>query len=358
MAGTLPEGLTQEEFDNMPAPMREQILESEAMMAEFAKANEAAENGNSGETAPDESAPAPEPTAEVQPEPETPVAENPSEPAPTPAEPAPVADEAATLRAEMDKLQHSFQVEKGRLRAEAEAKRQLQQQLAEAQAKLAEAAKTPPAPPKPLKERIKPEVLDGIPVETVEEIARVIREDVERDIAAREDKLKNVDIGEVHKTLAQIRHGQFLSELSAAVPTAMEINDSDAFQQWLGELDPMSGVVRDDLLKRAQDTFNAKQAAAIFKTFLGTQTHTETAPAAPTAPQKPVTPVAAQVRPAAAAPAPPPPKKHVWTMAEIDDFQADVMRGRTPKLVAQGKFKSVDAMQKDIDAAYVEGRFR
>lgn len=79
------------------------------------------------------------------------------------------------------------------------------------------------------------------------------------DISAR---LENIE-----QLQARSAKDSFYDALDTHVPSWGQTNVDSGFKAWLQEVDPMSGIQRSAMLKRALDTFNADQAIAIFKAF-------------------------------------------------------------------------------------------
>jgi len=62
---------------------------------------------------------------------------------------------------------------------------------------------------------------------------------------------------------------QFWADLTANVPEWQSINSAPAFQSWLLEIDPMSGISRQTYLEDAQRNLDAQRVAMFFKTWSG-----------------------------------------------------------------------------------------
>lgn len=88
------------------------------------------------------------------------------------------------------------------------------------------------------------------------------------------------DVGAVAQGQAQTRTERFWADVNQLLPGWEEQNSSPAFQQWLGEVDPVAGVPRQAILDRAQTNLDAQHIARIFNAWPGKQ-----APAQKTAPR-------------------------------------------------------------------------
>lgn len=61
---------------------------------------------------------------------------------------------------------------------------------------------------------------------------------------------------------------QFWADLATAVPNFREVNGDEAFQSWLLEADPLTGITRQTYLEDAQRNLDAHRVANIFRTWL------------------------------------------------------------------------------------------
>lgn len=127
------------------------------------------------------------------------------------------------------------------------------------------------------------------------------------------------------------------------------IDTSPEFAAWLAEFDPVTGKQRGQEYDASCQALDGRAAARLFKQFA-------TSRPAPT-PQPPPPPAPPVVPPVAGrAEAPSTPQGRIWTQAEIDQFYADDLKGR----LRQRKMtpEQIEAVNKDILAAYREGRVR
>lgn len=151
--------------------------------------------------------------------------------------------------------------------------------------------------------------------------------------------------------------------LTNAVPTWRDINVSDGFKAWLGEIDKYSGAPRMDLL---QNAFTRHEADRVIQFFQGYTEATST-PLGQQA-QTPLAPPLAQpgngsgktsllelAAPGRARSAPDPlsPEKPIYTSASIAQFYADERKGKY-----KGREADFNAIETDIFAAQHEGRIR
>jgi hypothetical protein len=61
---------------------------------------------------------------------------------------------------------------------------------------------------------------------------------------------------------------QFWADLASAVPNFREVNGNEAFQSWLLETDPLTGITRQTYLDDAQRSLDARRVANFFRTWL------------------------------------------------------------------------------------------
>ena len=137
------------------------------------------------------------------------------------------------------------------------------------------------------------------------------------------------------------RRSSFFADLDHLVPGWREQNTDQGFLAWLNEVDPVSGVLRSNLLRRFDAELNSMQVASIFNAY---RAQTGSAPQARKAPT-----LAQQVSPTRGHSTATAKAQKVYTQAEISRFYDDWRRGRYSE--ADGK-----AVEKDIEQAVAEGR--
>jgi hypothetical protein len=146
------------------------------------------------------------------------------------------------------------------------------------------------------------------------------------------------------------RKALFASELSRLAPDWQEVNqEGTGFFEWLGEVDPLSGASRQQMLDAA---INMLDSARVAKFILSFQ-KTKGAPAQTAAtPATPASNLQRQVAPARATGATPPPAKdRIYSAAEYGKIINDLTRG---------VYSPADAarIKTEIDKAFHEGRIR
>lgn len=112
--------------------------------------------------------------------------------------------------------------------------------------------------------------------ESLDVMRRVTREElypVAQKIAQLESVLRQLQtnvVPQVHAVAqrqAMTAEQQFWSDLSSAVPNWRDTNDDHAFQQWLLEVDPLTGISRQTYLEDAQRNLDVRRVASFFQTW-------------------------------------------------------------------------------------------
>jgi len=322
----------------------------EAVQEQAAAAEKALADARKAEADAAEAVVEAEKTPEVEPEApaETPVEAEPEAEAESVEEPvAEVAEEPqADLAAELERLRHSHAVLAGKysaevpllhkqLRTKAAAIGQLKGELKAARKAAKEEAPVDPVNPYALSEDER---------ELGPEVATLAEKIANRVIAS-----KTKDLDERIQKLAEKEDGEdFWDTLIGLVPNYGKINGNARFQQWLLEPDPLSGILRDELLKAAQTNGDGNAAARILLAWETTQADT----AAPTPSRKSTRPsIAAQVAPKTVAAAQAKAKGKVYTLQEYETLMTRVAKKEfTPKRTRE--------VMAELDKAVRDGRVR
>jgi hypothetical protein len=148
---------------------------------------------------------------------------------------------------------------------------------------------------------------------------------------------------------------QFWADLAAAVPNFRDINGNEAFQSWLLEADPLTGITRQTYLDDAQRNLDARRVVNFFRTWLeitgqaAVAQSTGNATAAASELEKQVVPGRSR---GAGAPANTN-KAKVYAPADITKFFNDVRSGKY-----KGREQERDRIERDIFAAQRENRIQ
>ena len=287
-----------------------------------------------------------------------------TDPDPPPAEPPapeppPVATDADNWQHKFLTLQGKYNSETAQLRGEVATLSQRVEELLQAQ----KTATTPPAPaPAPAAKLVTDADIETFGAELVDLVRRAAREEAgpERDrLIAEIQELKGQtadvvkDVKQVTEAVGDERRATYFAELAKEVPDYEAVNVDKAFAGWLTLTDPLSGLVRDDILQRAWGTFDHKRTAAIFNAF---KAETGLKPAEPPPGEPAPKGLEEQVSPAgskAAAEFTPDDGKKIWTSAEVQEFYTACTRGDF-----RGREAERARLDADIDKALVEGRVR
>lgn len=149
---------------------------------------------------------------------------------------------------------------------------------------------------------------------------------------------------------------QFWADLTNTVPEWREINDVQEFQNWLLEVDPLTGINRQTYLEDAQQRLDARRVANFFTTWMNVSGRANTARSEGSeSTPKPQSELEKQVSPGRSrnTGAPAANKGKIWTPADITKFFNGVREGSY-----NGREKERDQIERDIFAAQREGRIQ
>lgn len=159
-----------------------------------------------------------------------------------------------------------------------------------------------------------------------------------------ESLTKKVD--DITKANLEQRKSYFWETLEAAVPDYQTTNVDPAFHAWLSEVDPVAGVVRQEILGAGEANLNARQVVSIFKAFSNLSK-----PAVPHVPARPSTRVIPE-----SSPSMPP----VTDNSNQVPLMSAAEFGRISSELARGKYNKNPALkarlEKQVDEAIRTGR--
>lgn len=289
--------------------------------------------------------PAP-PAPPTVPEPPAPPAPPTPDPIVEATPPQPPAPPAATPPSE--NWEHKYRVLQGMFN-------QTNRQVQELTTRLTELTRAPapaptPAPTAPPTPTADPNDVNAFGLDMVQMVQRTTEQVLARAAQVIEGRFQQIEntvsmlknaIEGTSQTVAQTAEELFFEKLTEAAPEWEQLNTHGGFLAWLSEKDPISGITRDAALKSAQESGDAKRAAAIFKAFLATL------------PPPPAAPPAGSPTPrtAGSPPPAPTPSKPTYTQKQVTDFYADVARGRY-----RGREKERAETEAMYNAALAEGR--
>lgn len=258
------------------------------------------------------------------------------------AEPANADQPKPTDQPEEGDLNHWKQrakVAEGRLSKEmprmAQTIRELRDQLAASQAKVAElqttTSSTPPAP------AVKPEEVEQYGAEFIDMVSRVARS-----ATPGADPNLVQKVSAVEEQQRKITRQQFFAELVQNAPQWESLNSDEGFLAYLSGLDPYTGRQRQEIFDDAYEKLDAWRVANFFNSYQVSQQAN---------PDRTAPSLADQVVPSGNRSNTPPPSKMTWTNAKIARFYDEVRRGLH-------KQEDIDRIEKDIFSAQSEGRLR
>lgn len=325
----------------LPAALQKQAAEAEAAIQALQQSQQNAPTVVTdpaqlkAETTPP-AAPAPQPA---------PKAEVPPAPQPKPA-PAPSEDHA--------KLLQQHRTLQGMFSSQSEKFRALEEEVARLKAA---ASAPPPAPaPEPPKPTATPKEVEDFGAPMIEFVQRMADQVFAAKASAVLGELQKLDgrlkalesgITTTQASVGQTREHLFFADLTRRVPDWEQINDSEEWRVWLGQVDPVYGAPRQAALDAAQERLNSERAAAVFDAFKAQRQ----------APAPAESPLESQIAPASVAPAPTAPtqvqQEVVWTQKGITKFYLDLQRG-----VYRGREAEAAALERSINEAAAAGRIR
>lgn len=278
-----------------------------------------------------------------------PAAATPATPAATPAQPAPTVESAAELKAKLEQatkdlatansryavLKGKFDNENPQLKQQV---KDLEKQKADLEAKIAQ--------------KYESGELTGLSDEdrrlAGEDLVKVIAK-AAREVAASEFDARIKPFSENVTTLQRQSEANYYATLDSQVPDWELQNEDPNFIAWLNAVDPASGSLRFDLLKRAEQGRQGFRVADIFKAFREKREIGAQAPSVQ-ASQPPLDPPAGGE---GEVPNLEGGQKKIWLQSEIRGFYNDKRRG-----LYAGKDDEARAIEADILAAGREGRVR
>jgi hypothetical protein len=291
----------------------------------------------------------------------TPPEADPNNPNPAENQPAPAAAEPAAPTPEpqaMDweqryrTLQGMFNAQVPKLQAEL---RTANQQVAELRQALEQRTAAPKAPSSPL---LTDKDVEDFGQDTIDVMRRAARQEATEQFSGIIENLQKQiatlqttvvpKVAQFEQAATVSREEKFMRDLDTLSPTWRQLNNDPAFLDWLDEVDPFTGTIRQKLLDTAVQAADAHRAATFFTAFAAAKPAVVPTPT----PQPGVSPeLEALVTPGKGRGGAPQPEKPQITRAYIDAFYKDV---------AAGKYRSrpdeKSKIELDIFAAQREGR--
>ena len=168
-------------------------------------------------------------------------------------------------------------------------------------------------------------------------------------IAAMEQRLDGTS-----NVVARTADEMFVDRLTTMVPDYESINTSDGFLAWLGEVDEVYGVARQDALTAAGAARDVSRVAKVFLAYKRTLQPAAVVEPIP-APKPKVSELERQVAPRATASGAPAPQNaaQMFSAAQVQGFYRDMQRGEYRGREAEAQ--QIEAM---FNQALAEGRIQ
>ena len=144
---------------------------------------------------------------------------------------------------------------------------------------------------------------------------------------------------------------QFWSDLNTYVPNWQDVNSAEGFQNWLLDVDPLTGNTRQSFLEAAQQSLDAYRVSAFFRTWLESSGQATGAQNTPTPPAQ--SELERQVTPgrSRSVSAPQGNQSKNYSPTDIKKFYDDVRTGKY-----KGREQERSRIERDIFTAQREGR--
>ena len=276
-------------------------------------------------------------------------------PVPQPTEPVVETDEEETFEKKFRTLQGKYTAEVPRLHSE---KRELTNRVQQLENLIASLSQKPAQEQTPAQKLVTDQDLADYG-DSIDVMRRVFREEMSSKDTELDElrqlvrQMQGTVVPQVHQlsqNYAVSNEQRFWADLQAAVPDWQDINTNKEFQEWLLEVDQLTGVARQTYLDDAQRQLDARRVANFFSAWKGmsgvseARTHREAQATselerqvAPGKGRSGGTKTQGEAR--------------TYSSDDIRKFFADVQRGKY-----RGKEAERDRIERDIFAAQREGR--
>lgn len=255
-------------------------------------------------------------------------------------------------------LQGMYNAEVPRLHQQNREMGQRLQQMEQLIASMSAQSASPAAPQQQEKFVTESDVADyGDSIDMMRRVSREELSSLSHRLGQIEGALKQMQTSVVPQVQAVVQRQavsaeqQFWADLSHAVPNWREVNDNEAFQSWLLEADPLTGITRQTYLEDAQRAQDSQRVSNFFRAWQNSQ-----APVAQSAGststsnelEKQVSPGRSRSAGSASTT-----KGKTYTPQDITKFFNDVRSGKY-----KGRESERDRIERDIFAAQRENRIQ
>jgi hypothetical protein len=199
-------------------------------------------------------------------------------------------------------------------------------------------------------EEYTPELLDVVG-RRAQEVLEPALQGIYNQFESRIGQLQN-QLGGVRGAIVYNAQEKMYQDLGKAVPNWEQINTMPEWHAWLRSPDPMTGLVRQNILTSAHQNSQTAQVVGVFERFMAEHNMRSYAPAEPSSSQVDLMSLAAPGR-AKEGQSSVPQTKPSYTGADIKQFFTDKTFGRYA-----GREAEAEAIETDILLAGKEGRIR
>jgi hypothetical protein len=236
--------------------------------------------------------------------------------------------------------------------------REMRRTVGELQARLTVAPPAPPPPASYTKVAVPDEDVEAYGEELIDRARAWARAELMPEIEQLRHDVVRAN-GTAQNVATQTAMQGVYAFMDQNLPSWANINTDQRFINWLRDPDPLSGVVRQDMLTAAFTNGDARRTLSFFRAFQNE--HTGDYPPGPGASHTPATGSAGQVRledmagPGRGSPGTSgaPASKRFFTQKDIADFYSAVTKGRY-----HGRETERDRVERELHDAVAEGRVR
>jgi hypothetical protein len=253
-------------------------------------------------------------------------------------------------------LQGMYNADVPRLNAQVQELTQRGQQMEQLVATMQAVPAPTPEPVAPVSSLTDDEVEEyGESIDIMRKVSQEVAGHYQQQLSSMQDRINELQgtvvprVEQIANQQAQSAEQSFWSSLQSTVPNWREVNDSEAFQSWLLETDPLSGLTRQTYLDDAQRNMDVTRVASFFQSWqsaTGASVAQPNRTASNSELEMQVTPGKGRT-----SGAPQSGGAKTYTPQDITKFFEKVRTGGF-----NGKEKERDAIERDIFAAQSDGR--
>lgn len=171
-------------------------------------------------------------------------------------------------------LQGMYNADVPRLNAQVQELTQRGQQMEQLVATMQAVPAPTPEPVAPVSSLTDDEVEEyGESIDIMRKVSQEVAGHYQQQLSSMQDRINELQgtvvprVEQIANQQAQSAEQSFWSSLQSTVPNWREVNDSEAFQSWLLETDPLSGLTRQTYLDDAQRNMDVTRVASFFQSW-------------------------------------------------------------------------------------------